>query len=113
MNGEGEVSQRLYIPAYLNAIGYLQSEGEHWLQWPAHWGVVQSHRLPRGLNDQIGSVTFRSFHIHTIDNHNVIRQVHAILFEKGYIWDSINGFRNVKLDQDTIDSIKRQWFWAE
>lgn len=102
---------KLYVPNYLNAIGYTSEEGGQFKPWIAEWGIVQSHRMPRGINDSLGNIRLicTSLHIYHKGNNSL---VHCVLFEKGYMWDTINGWRNSKLEEHVLDEIKSRWLFS-
>lgn len=101
------------IPAYLKAIAYTMTDGGKWHPW--HFSTVLSNDMPIGYVRPVGNVEFRINYITVVDKKrpSITSPVSAILFEKGYIWDCINGWRPIKHSEQWLDELKQKFLFEE
>lgn len=116
-----------YIPSYLRVVGYSQEEGDEFEPWPTKiLGNIYSHEMPIVKNKHLEKCFIRFYpkvelwaKIPATDlpvdaiKHTYYASAHAFIFEKGYMWDGLNGWRPYRLNDEAFAELKTKLLFSQ
>lgn len=106
------------IPLGQKAVGFVRNEGGVFEKWEDHWPSLFSQQMPKGstrsLSEEVSIFTLTTtiaLRKPGLYLHHVV--VSTVLFEGGYLWDALNGWRNLRLTEASVDAMKQAWLFQQ